>query len=71
MVVSYVIGAILIAFGLTVIYESYSGTLTTIRIYYYPAIGTVLIIIGAGVCYAEAICRVNLKIPYETLTLCL
>ena len=40
MVVSYVIGAILIAFGLAVIYESYSGTLTTIRIYYYPAIGT-------------------------------
>ena len=52
MVVSYVIGAILIAFGLAVIYESYSGTLTTIQIYYYPAIGTVLIIIGAGVCYA-------------------
>jgi hypothetical protein len=52
MVVSYVIGAILVAFGLAVIYESYSGTLTTIRIYYYPAIGTVLIIIGAGVCYA-------------------
>jgi hypothetical protein len=52
MVVSYVIGAILIAFGLVVIYESYSGTLTTIGIYYYPAIGTVLIIVGAGVCYA-------------------
>ena len=52
MVVSYGIGAILIAFGLAAIYESYSGTLTTIRIYYYPAIGTVLIIIGAGVSYA-------------------
>ena len=52
MVVSYVIWAILIAFGLAVIYESYSGTLTTIRIYYYLATGTVLIIIGAGVCYA-------------------
>jgi prolipoprotein diacylglyceryltransferase len=52
MVVSYVIGAILAAFGLAVIYESYSGILTTIRIYYYPALGTVLIIIGARVCYA-------------------
>ena len=52
MAVRYVIGAILIVFGLAVIYESYSGTLMAILIYYYPAIGTVLIIIGAGVCYA-------------------
>ena len=70
MVVSYVIGAILTAFGLAVIYESYSGTLTTIRIYYYPAIGTVLIIIGQE-SIMQTIYRVNLKISYETLTLCL
>jgi hypothetical protein len=70
MVVSYVIGAILIAFGLAVIYESYSGTLTTIRIYYYPAIGTVFKSLGQE-SVMQAICRINLKIPYETLTLCL
>ena len=70
MVVSYVIGAILIVFGLAVIYESYSGTLSTIRIYYYPAIGTVLIIIGQE-SIMQTIYRVNLKISYETLTFCL
>jgi len=51
MIVGYTIGAILIAFGLAILYEIFSGTYTAPQIVYYPAVGTVLIIIGAGVCY--------------------
>lgn len=51
MIVGYTIGAILIAFGLAILYEIFSGTSTGPQIVYYPAVGTVLIIIGAGVCY--------------------
>jgi len=51
MVVGYVIGAILIAFGVAVLYEIFSGSSTGLQIVYYPAAGTILLIIGGGVCY--------------------
>ncbi len=51
MIVGYTIGAILIAFGLAVLYQIFSGSSTGLQNVYYPAVGTVLLIIGAGVCY--------------------
>ena len=47
----YIVGAILIAFGIAVL--SRIGSLTSSQIVYYPTVGTILFIIGAALCYAE------------------
>ena len=47
----YIVGAILIAFGIAVL--SRIGSLTSSQIVYDPTVGTILFIIGAALCYAE------------------
>ena len=47
----YVVGAILIAVGIGIL--SQTGLLTSSQIVYYPAIGTILVSVGAVVCYEE------------------
>jgi hypothetical protein len=51
MIVGYTIGAILIVFGLMFLYQIFTGSTTGLQMVSYPAIGIVLLIIGAGVCY--------------------
>jgi hypothetical protein len=47
----YTIGAILMAFGLAVLYQIFTATTTGWQNVSYPAIGIVMLIIGACVCY--------------------
>jgi len=54
MVVGYVIGAILIAFGVAVLYKTFSGFSTDLQIVYYPFLGISLLVMGAWVCYGYA-----------------
>jgi hypothetical protein len=54
MVVGYVIGPILIAFGLVIFYKIFSASSTGSQIVYYPFVGMVLVIMGAWVCYGYA-----------------
>ena len=49
--VNYIVGAILIAFGIAVL--SQIGSLTSSQMVYYPFVGTSLFIIGTVLCYAE------------------
>jgi hypothetical protein len=49
--VGYVIGAILLAFGLVVLYQIFTGSTTGLQMVSYPTIGIVLLIIGACVCF--------------------
>ena len=49
--VSYVIGAILLAFGLVVLYQIFTGSITGLQMVSYPTIGIVLLIIGVCVCF--------------------
>lgn len=51
MIVGYTIGAILIVFGLAVLYQIFTGSTTGLQRVSYPTIGIVLLIIGAGVCF--------------------
>ena len=47
----YVVGAIVIAFGIVVL--SQTGLLTPSQMVYYPTIGTILFITGVAFCYEE------------------
>ena len=47
----YTIGAILIAFGVIALYQIFIATTTGWQNVSYPAIGIVMLIIGACVCY--------------------
>ena len=47
----YTIGAILIAFGVIAFYQIFTATTTGWQNVSYPAIGIVMLIIGACVCY--------------------
>jgi hypothetical protein len=49
--VGYTIGAILIAFGVIALYQIFTATTTGWQNVSYPAIGIVMLIIGACVCY--------------------
>jgi uncharacterized membrane protein HdeD (DUF308 family) len=49
--VVYTIGAILIAFGVIALYQIFTATTTAWQNVSYPAIGIVMLIIGACVCY--------------------
>jgi hypothetical protein len=49
--VVYTIGAILIAFGVIALYQIFTATTTGWQNVSYPAIGIVMLIIGACVCY--------------------
>ena len=51
LIVGYTIGVIGFLSGLVILYESSSGRSTAPQIPYYPLIGTVLLIVGAVVCY--------------------
>ena len=51
MVVAYVIGSILIAFGIAILHKIFSGSSTGLQNVYYPFTGILLLIIGAWVCY--------------------
>jgi hypothetical protein len=51
MIVGYTIGAILIVFGLVVLYQIFTGSTTGLQMVSYPTIGIVLLIVGACVCY--------------------
>ena len=51
MVVAYVIGSILIAFGIAILHKIFSGSSTDLQNVYYPFTGILLLIIGAWVCY--------------------
>ena len=48
---NYIVGAILIAFGIAVL--SQTGLLTSSQMVYYPFVGTSLFIIGTVLCYVE------------------
>ena len=48
---NYIVGAILIAFGIAVL--SQTGLLTSSQTVYYPFVGTSLFIIGTVLCYVE------------------
>ena len=54
MVVGYVIGATLIAFGVAVLYKIFSGTSIGFQLVYYPFVGILTLIMGAWVCYGYA-----------------
>ena len=47
----YIVGAILIVFGIAVL--SQTGLLTSSQMVYYPFVGTSLFIIGVVLCYVE------------------
>ena len=47
----YIVGAILIVFGIAVL--SQTGMLTSSQMVYYPFVGTSLFIIGVVLCYVE------------------
>ena len=47
----YTIGAILIAFGVIALYQIFTATTTGWQNVSYPAIGIVMLIFGACVCY--------------------
>ncbi|MGA7009652.1 MAG: hypothetical protein WB612_07930 [Nitrososphaeraceae archaeon] len=47
----YILGAVLIAFGIAVF--SQTGLLTSSQMVYYPTIGTILFITGVVFCYVE------------------
>ena len=49
--VGYTIGAIIIAFGVITLYQIFTATTTGWQNVSYPAIGIVMLIIGACVCY--------------------
>ena len=51
MVVAYVIGSILIAFGIAILHKIFSGSSAGLQNVYYPFTGILLLIIGAWVCY--------------------
>ena len=51
MVVGYTIGAILMAFGLAILYKIFTGSSSASQIVYYPFVGIVLLIMGAWVGY--------------------
>ena len=51
MVVGYVIGSILIAFGIAIVHKIFSGSSIGFQNVYYPFTGILLLIIGAWVCY--------------------
>ena len=48
---NYIVGAILIAFGIAVL--SQTGLLTSSQMAYYSTVGTILFIIGVALCYVE------------------
>ena len=48
---NYIVGAILIAFGIAVL--SQIGSLTSSQMVYYPFVGTCLFVIGTVLCYVE------------------
>lgn len=51
MIVGYTIGALLIVFGLAILYQIFTGSTTGLQTVSYPPIGIVLLIVGTFVCY--------------------
>jgi hypothetical protein len=51
MIVGYTIGAVIIVFGLAILYQIFTGSTTGLQMVSYPTIGIVLLIVGIFVCY--------------------
>ena len=68
MVVAYVIGSILIAFGIAILHKIFSGSSTGLQNVYYPFTGILLLIIGAWVCYGYMAAKAHV---WHLLPLCI
>ena len=68
MVVAYVIGSILIAFGIAILHKIFSGSSAGLQNVYYPFTGILLLIIGAWVCYGYMAAKADV---WHLLPLCI